>query len=200
METQTHLKICSCFILRMPVNNEAWIYLIEDINDNRYVGSTGEKRLEDRLSTHKRDERNYYFEKRKGKGCSSMKLNLHNSVIIPLMKCENDWDIRKIHESHYINNVYPECVNENRLNFDRKEHAKKMYKIYYRENKEMVNEKARIRYQQNKEKKIKQVSLWRDKNKEKVNAKRREYYQKNKEKLCKQKRERYIRLKLKNKI
>ena len=68
----------------MPKNNEAWIYLLEDINDNRYVGSTGEKRLEDRLSSHKRDERNYYFRKRKGKGCSSMKLNLHNSVIMSL--------------------------------------------------------------------------------------------------------------------
>ena len=190
METQTHLKICSCFYLYMPKNNEAWIYVIEDINDNRYVGSTGEKRLGDRLSTHKRDERNYYFGIRKGK-CSSMKLNLHNSVIIPLMKCENIWDIRRIHESHYINNVYPECVNENRLNLDSKE--------YYKNNKQKMKIHQKKNYQKNKEKKIKQATLWRDKNKDRVNAKRREHYQKNKEKLRKQRRERYMRSKLKNK-
>lgn len=159
----------------MPKNDEAWIYLLEDINDNRYVGSTGEKRLEDRLSTHKRDERNYNFGIRKGK-CSSMKLNLHNAIIKPLMKCENNKETRRFHESHYINKVYPECVNEIRLKFDRKKY-----------------------YQNNKEKKIKQATKWRDKNKEKVNAKRREYYQKNKEKICKQRRESYMRSKLKNK-
>ncbi len=164
----------------MPKNNESWIYLLEDINDNRYIGSTGEKRLEDRLATHKRDEREHLFGIRK-RNCSSMKLNLHNSVIIPLMKCENNWEIRKIHERHYINNVYPECVNENRLNFDPEEWGKQYY-------------------QKNKEKKIKQANEWRKNNKDKVNARRREYYQKNKEKIKKQKRENYIRSKLKNKI
>ena len=182
----------------MPKNEEAWIYLLEDINDNRYVGSTGEKRLEDRLATHKRDERYYNFGIKKGK-CSSMKLNLHNVVILPLMKCENNKETRKFHESHYINNVYPECVNENRLNFDRKEHAKKMSKIYYEENKEMVNEKARKKYQENREKEIKRVNEWRDKNRERVNAKRREHYHKNKERLNKERSERRMRSKLKNK-
>jgi hypothetical protein len=183
----------------MPKNNEAWIYVIEDINDNRYVGSTGEKRLEDRLSTHKKDERNYYFGKRKGK-CSSMKLNLHNAVIKPLMKCENNWDVRTIHESHYINNVYPECVNENRLNCHSLENKKKRRLKYEKLNKEKIKENRKIYYQQNREKQIKQAIEWRDKNRDKVNAKRREHYQKNKEKILKQKKERYIRSKLKNKI
>ncbi len=164
----------------MPKNNEAWIYLLEDINDNRYVGSTGELKLNDRLSTHKRDEKEHLFGIR-NRNCSSMKLNLHNSVIIPLMKCENNKLIRKKHESHYINNVYPECVNTDRLIIDAKEYRK-------------------IYYQENREKKIKQASEWRNNNKEKVNAKRREHYQKNKERLCKQSKERYMRLKLKNKI
>lgn len=180
-------------------NMTAKIYLLEDINDNRYIGSTSEVKLENRLATHKRDQKEVEFGVRKG-ACSSMKLDLHYTTIILLEEVENKKEIRSQREKHYINNVYPECVNENRLNFDRKEHSKKMYKIYYRKNKEMVNEKARIRYQQNKEKRIKQASEWRNKNKEKVNAKRREYYQKNKEKLCKQKRERYMRSKLKNKI
>lgn len=174
----------------MPVNNEAWIYLLEDINDNRYVGSTGAPRLEDRLSTHKRDENEYNFGIRKGKGCSSMKLNLHNVIIKPLMKCENNWKQRKLWESHYINNVYPECVNDRRLNSDPKKKAKE----YYHKNKEQINAKRRADYAalsnsnpEHKKNKIIKSSEWREKNKEKVNAKRREYYQKNKEKILKQK-------------
>jgi hypothetical protein len=175
----------------MPVNDEAWIYLLEDINDNRYVGSTGALRLEDRLATHKRDERYYNFGIRKGK-CSSMKLNLHNAVIKPLMKCENDWDIRSLHESHYINNVYPECVNENRLNCH-----KKKSELKYKQ--EKAKEKAKKKYEENRQKQIKRATEWRDKNRDRVNAKRREHYQKNKEKLLQQKKEYYIRSKLKKK-
>jgi len=175
----------------MPKNNEAWIYLLEDINDNRYIGSTGEKRLEDRLATHKRDEKSYYFNKRKGKGCSSMKLNLYNSVIIPLMKCENKWEVRKFHESHYINNVYPECVNQYRLKLDGK--------TWYEGNKEKMKIHSKKNYEKDKEKFIKRATEWRNNNKDRVNAKRREYYQKNKERLRQQKKEYYIRSKLKKK-
>ena len=150
----------------MPKNEFAWIYLLEDINDNRYIGSTGETNLTDRLSTHRRDEKEQITGKR-CRNCSSMKLNLYNCIIIPLMICSNDKETRKKWESHFINNVYPDCVNEKRLNFDR-------------------NEWARNYYHNNKEKRIKYSKDWREKNKEKVNAKRREYYAKNKDKLLQQ--------------
>ena len=152
------------FMTRMPKNSDAWIYLLEDINDNRYIGSTGEKRLEDRLSTHKRDERDYKFGKKKK--CSSMYLNLHNCVIIPLMKVNNDKKTRNKWESHFINNVYPECINIYRL--PEPSEYRKQY------------------YQNNRERCIRNANNWREKNKEKVNASRREWYAKNKEKVKEQ--------------
>jgi len=165
IKTHIDLKINSVFIIRMPKNSEAWIYLLEDINDNRYVGSTGELRLENRLSTHKRDERAYNFNKKKKK-CSSMNLNLHNCVIIPLMKVNNDKKTRNKWEGHFINNVYPDCINTYRLK-DPKEYRKKYY-------------------QNNREKCIIKSINWREKNKERVNAKRKEWYAKNKERVKEQ--------------
>ena len=50
-------------------NMFARIYLIEDINDNRYVGSTSEKVLSCRLHTHRRDKKEHEFGKR-GSCCS----------------------------------------------------------------------------------------------------------------------------------
>jgi predicted GIY-YIG superfamily endonuclease len=94
----------------MPGSNEnATIYLIEDINDLRYVGSTSEKRFEDRLYTHRRD-------KKDGKNnCSSALLNLSYCNIIKLKEIKNTLEERNYWESHYINNVYPECVNIHRF-------------------------------------------------------------------------------------
>ena len=159
----------------MPENDRATIYLLEDINDNRYIGSTSEKNINDRLNTHRRDEREHLLGIRK-RNCSSMKLDLYHCNIIPLLECNNDSDTRKKWESYFMNYVYPESVNNKRFKtLDKKQ--------YYKDNKE------RIKINNNK---------WREKNKEKVNAKRREYYQKNKEKILKQKKE--LRLKNKNKV
>jgi hypothetical protein len=163
----------------MPKYETATIYLLEDINDNRYVGSTGEQVLEHRLHTHRRDYKEHMFKKRI-RHCSSMKLNLYNCVIIELKKVKNDKDTRKYWESHYINNVYPECINTNRLNFD----SVKFSKEYYAKNKNKI---------------IKRNTIWRQNNREAYNAQRREYYAKNKEKICQQKRKQYIRSKLKKK-
>jgi len=149
----------------MPKNENATIYLLEDINDNRYVGSTGEKRLENRLSTHKRDEREHLFDIC-NRNCSSMKLNLHNCAIIPLMTCKNNSVERKKWERHFINNVYPECVNQKKLTFDRKE--------YYENNREEIKQKQRAA---------------RQKNKEEYNRKNRERYHKNKERILKRRKE-----------
>ena len=47
----------------------ARIYLLEDINDNRYVGSTSELNLRSRLHTHRRDKKEIEMGKREH-GCS----------------------------------------------------------------------------------------------------------------------------------
>lgn len=150
-------------------NMNAKIYLLEDINDNRYVGSTSEKILEHRLHTHRRDAKEYHLGIRKG-CCSSHKLDLYYCSITLLKEVENKKDIRRIWESHYINNVYPECVNATRLRLDDKETGK----LYYEKNKKKI---------------INRVSNWRIDNREQYNTKRREWYHKNKDRINKQKRE-----------
>jgi len=87
------------------------IYLIEDINDLKYVGSTTME-LNTRLSHHRCD-------KKSGKNyCSSSKLNLYNCIITQLERC--DLEQRKERERYWINNI--DCVNELKLNFDQKEY------------------------------------------------------------------------------
>lgn len=144
------------------MNENATIYLIEDINDLRYVGSTGEKRFEDRLSTHRRDKKDGRH------NCTSAKLNLYNCCMIALKVVKNNKTERDKWESHYINNVYPECVNSYRFTKTQtKEKLKQQRKEYYQknqakirqraqeyrdENRDLINEKKRIWYQQNREK------------------------------------------------
>jgi hypothetical protein len=150
------------------MNETATIYLLEDINDNRYIGSTSEKDYTRRLSTHKRDKKEDLFGVRK-RNCSSMKLDLEHTAIIPLMVVENDTEVRKKWEAHYINNVYPECVNH--IRFTGSKDTKKKY------------------YEKNKEKCQKRSKEWKEKNKEKYNQWRREYYAKNKDKINARRRE-----------
>ena len=149
-------------------NMTAKIYLLEDINDNRYIGSTSEVRLENRLATHKRDQKEVELGVRKG-GCSSMNLDLHYATIILLEEVENKKEIRSQREKHYINNVYPECVNKVRFNYDRNENSRK----YYANNKEKVKERNKICKAKNKENYNKTRREYYAKNKEKINAKRR---------------------------
>tara|TARA_R110000782_G_scaffold94301_1_gene178041 strand:+ start:568 stop:1062 length:495 start_codon:yes stop_codon:yes gene_type:complete len=150
-------------------NMTAKIYLLEDINDNRYIGSTSEVRLENRLATHKRDQKEVELGVRKG-GCSSMKLDLHYATIILLEEVENKKEIRSQREKHYINNVYPECVNKVRFNYDRNENSRK----YYANNKEKVVARNKKCKAKKPEKYAQTRRAYYDKNKEKINARKRE--------------------------
>jgi|TARA_R110000796_G_scaffold25655_2_gene72130 hypothetical protein len=150
------------FTIDFKMNENATIYLIEDINDLRYVGSTGEKRFEDRLSTHRRDKKDGRH------NCTSSKLNLYNCSITALKVVKNNKNERDKWESHYINNVYPECVNFYRFPKVQTEAVKarkrkeyyhnnrdkftKYSREYRSNNREYINEKKRIWYQENKEK------------------------------------------------
>lgn len=85
------------------------IYCIEDINDNKYIGSTKQKYLCDRLSGHRQTKRDRYGE------CSSCELNLDNCIIYTLEECED-----RDRERYWINKI--DCVNHYKLNFNRKEY------------------------------------------------------------------------------
>ena len=100
------------------------IYLIEDINDLRYVGSTTQ-RLDKRLSGHRTS-------KKIGQYCSSSELNLYNCIITQLEQCNPEQ--RKEREKYYINEI--DCVNKRKLNFDKKECNKE----WYQKNKEKRKE------------------------------------------------------------
>tara|TARA_B100000767_G_scaffold275189_1_gene310916 strand:+ start:5332 stop:5808 length:477 start_codon:yes stop_codon:yes gene_type:complete len=140
-------------------NENATIYLIEDINDLRYVGSTSEKRFQDRLHTHRRDKKDCK------NNCSSASLNLSYCNIVKLKDIKNTREQRDYWESHYINNVYPECVNINRFNkSDRREYERE----YYKKNKQRI---------------IERVKKYKEQNKDKLNERRRLWYTNNKERL-----------------
>ena len=112
------------------------IYIIEDCNQLKYVGSTTCS-LKTRLINHKSD-------KKVGKYCSSCQLDLDNCEIKLLEEC--DISHRKQRESYWINHI--DCVNIIKLNFDQKEYERK----WYVENKEKQKQKQKEYYEQNKEK------------------------------------------------
>ena len=104
------------------------IYLIQDCNGLKYVGSTTQK-LNNRLSNHITDKkRNSY--------CSSQKLNLDKCEIYLLETC--DESNRKERERYWINEF--DTVNQKKLNFDKKEYQKEYDKEWGKNNKEHKKE------------------------------------------------------------
>ena len=90
------------------------IYCIEDVNGNKYIGSTGQL-LKSRLCHH-----------RCHTTCSSGKLDLYNSFIYTIEEC--DEENRNEREQYWIDNT--ECVNIINVIRDkkkRKEYEKQWY-------------------------------------------------------------------------
>jgi len=100
----------------------ATIYCIEDINGLKYVGSTIQS-LQLRMYGHIHKT-----------SCSSRALDLHNSKIYELEKCE--LSKKKERERYWINKI--DCVNIKKLNFNRHEfllnHNSYKKKLYYYQN------------------------------------------------------------------
>ena len=102
------------------------IYLIQDCDGQRYVGSTN-RTLNIRLSNHKAD-------KKINKGCSSQKLNLDKCEIYLLETCNES--NRKERERHWINEF--DTVNHNKLNCG--ENRQEYQKEWRKNNKEYKKE------------------------------------------------------------
>jgi len=102
------------------------IYLIEDINGLKYVGSTC-KTLKQRLENHRTSKKRKKF--------SSHKLDLDNCEISVIEECSED--IRKERENYHIQNT--DCVNILNADFDRKSYMRQ----YRAKNREKIREKNR---------------------------------------------------------
>ena len=104
------------------------IYCIEDCNGLKYIGSTKQHYLCNRLSGHRQDKKNRYGD------FSSCELDLDNCEIYLLEE-----STEKDREKYWINKI--ECVNHYKLNFNKKEYKQK------KEVKQRGNECQRIRRQ-----------------------------------------------------
>ena len=149
------------------------IYLLEDINDLKYVGSTG-MTLVKRLDGHRQN-------KRSDLACSSKKLNLENCSIIQLEECEEE--NKKERERFWINKL--DTVNARKLNYDDAERTREKYKndpvyrakqIAYMRNRRLDPEQAEARkksdkryYEKNREK-ILERQKWQKKQKRLLDA------------------------------
>jgi len=109
------------------------IYLIEDCDGLKYVGSTISK-LNQRLSRHK------YSKRTESVYCSSSKLNLDNCIITQLEQCNKE--DRTERERYWINEI--DCVNQYKLNGRDKEKDKEYHNEYYQNNKEKKKEYRKI--------------------------------------------------------
>ena len=120
------------------------IYLIEDINGLKYVGSTC-KTLKWRLANHRYNKKHAKY--------SSHQLDLDNCEISVIEECSDD--IRMEREAYHIQHT--DCVNQMRYDFDSKaymreytkrpEHLEKMRKYCMerrKEHREEINEKIRV--------------------------------------------------------
>jgi hypothetical protein len=94
------------------VNDFVKIYKITDLSTgNCYIGSTKQK-IADRVARHRQ-----YM--RTGEYCSSCKvLENDNYIYEQIAGCHKD--NRKETERYYINNT-PNCINDRRLNFNKKD-------------------------------------------------------------------------------
>ena len=117
------------------------IYVVEDINDLKYVGRT-KRTIDERHQEHK------YSKYNNCKKCSSHKLHLENSIISQLEICEED--IAKERECYWINKL--DTVNENnRFEGTNKEYQKKYKKEWTKNNKEKIKIISKKWYENNKE-------------------------------------------------
>ena len=137
------------------------IYCIEDITGLKYVGSTKQKYLCNRLAVH-----------RHRKSCSSRKLDLDNCKIYVLE--ETDEEHRLEREKYWIHTI--DCVNKIRYDFDAKEYMKQYNKEYNQKNKDILKEYKKQKYQENKDERLEYQKEYQQKNRDEIKQKRIQKY------------------------
>ena len=124
------------------------IYCIEDINGNKYIGST-KNTLHKRLTDHKSEKKT-----KKNGTCKSKLLDLYNCKIYTIEECDEEH--RNNREQYWIDNI--NCVNiRNQIH-----NAKKYHKEYYNTHKERIT-KARSDYNMKNKQNKKDYDLFRKK-------------------------------------
>ena len=112
------------------------IYLIEDCDGLKYVGSTQREDIRRRLWEHRSDKRNNH------KSSQCKLLDLEKSMITLLEECKDE--NRNQRESHWINQI--DCVNKRNPNGNKKERERlrELYVNTWGGNKRYENNLLRI--------------------------------------------------------
>ena len=158
-------------------NNGKIYKIVDNTNNNIYVGSTTKKYLSDRLSSHNSDYRRF---KKINKGYITsfeiLKNNNFDIILLELVNC-NSKDELKSRERFYIETL--DCVNKNipgRTNKEYKETNKEKITEYNKEYRETNKEKIKEYRETNKEK----IKENRETNKEKYEISNKNYRELNK--------------------
>ena len=115
--------------------------IVDNTNGNVYIGSTKQRKLSDRIKTHR------YHCTHGNKYCSSTIVMKNNDYFYEIIE-ECDLSIRYERERYYINNT-ENCINQRKLNGLDKEKRKiskaKYEKNHIRFNAEERKEQAKLR-------------------------------------------------------
>jgi len=169
--------------------------IVDDSNNNIYIGSTIQKYISTRLSGHRMSYKKYIeTNKQYMTSFEILKNNNYHMELIELYPCKNSISLRT-RERYWIDQL--ECVNKQmpvrtdeelkeygrEYRVTNKEKIKQTYKEYYIANKESISEKSREYRKTHKEEKKKMDKLYSINNKEKIKQTQKEYYIANKEKI-----------------
>ena len=167
--------------------------IISDEGNDIYIGSTKQKKLCDRLATHKYKYKKWKLTKKDY--CSSYELfekygvDKCKIILIELFPCNSVEELRSREEYYRLNN---NCVNKYRCistDEERKQHIKEYNikfkpkrKEYNKINSDKIKEQRRIYRETHKEEIKAQSKIYRELNKDKL----KESYQNNKDKIKEQ--------------
>jgi len=162
--------------------------IVNDVNDNFYIGNTAEKNLSNRMATHRRNN-----------DCMSKSLGVDlkecNIILIENYPCNDKQELRR-REREYFDKYKKECkevfLNKNRpirLEGEEKIIIRNQKKEYYEKNKKIINEKKKEIYEKNKKTILKKRKEYVNKNKQIISNKQKEYYEKNKDKISEKQKE-----------
>lgn len=161
-------------------NNGKIYKIVDNTNNNIYIGSTSDKTLARRLSNHRKSYKNYL------KGISNymtsfeiLKNNNYSIILLENYSCNNKDELLS-KERHYIDTL--KCVNKCRP-ITTKEEKKEQCKKYYKNNKEGIIEKVKEYYQNNKEILKEYKKKYYEDNKDKVIEYHKKYREDNKDKI-----------------